>query len=99
MPKRKKKFGKGAIRGGNCKPGRSDTADQHIQPAVPRDLAAACAVVKRLSKKQLRQRLDRNTKKLKCAEKKVTATQKKLLTSKEHCKQLASLALERRKEG
>ena len=99
MPKRKKKFGKGAIRGGNCKSGRSDTADQHVQPAVPRDLAAACVVVKRLSKKQLQQRLDRNTKKLKCAEKKVTATQKKLLTTKEHCKQLASLALERQKEG
>jgi hypothetical protein len=62
-------------------------------------LAAACVVVKRLSKKQLQQRLDRNTKKLKCAEKKVTATQKKLLTTKEHCKQLASLALERQKEG
>ena len=53
MPKRKKKFGKGAIRGGNCKSGCSDTADQHVQPAVPRDLAAACVVVKRLSKKQL----------------------------------------------
>jgi hypothetical protein len=58
-----------------------------------------------LNKKQLQQRLDRNTKKLdrnpkklKCAEKKVTATQKKLLTTKEHCKQLASLALERRKD-
>ena len=58
-----------------------------------------------MNKKQLQQRLDRNTKKLdrntkklKYAEKKVTATQKKLLTTKEHCKQLASRALERRKD-
>jgi hypothetical protein len=62
-------------------------------------LAAACVVVKRLNKKQLQQRLDRNTKKLKCAEKKVTATQKKLLTAKEQCEQLACLALERQKYG
>jgi hypothetical protein len=99
MPKKKKKFGKGARRGGNRKSGRSDTADQHVEPAVPGDAVAACVVVKRLNKKQLQQRLDRNTKKLQFAEKKVTATQKKLLTTKEHCKQLASLALERRKEG
>ncbi len=100
MPKRKQKFGKGARRGGNCKSGWSDTADRHAEPAVPGDVAAACVVVKRLNKKQLQQRLDcNNTKKLKCAEKKVTATQKKLLTAKEHCKQLASLALEQQKDG
>ena len=99
MPKKKKKFGKGARRGGDRKSGRSDTADQHVEPAVPGDAVAACVVVKRLNKKQLQQRLDCNTKKLQFAEKKVTATQKKLLTTKEHCKQLASLALERQKEG
>ena len=106
MPKIKQKFGKGARRGGNRKSGWSDTVDRHVAPAVPRDAAPACVVVKRLTKKQLQQKLDRNTKKLHCAEKKVTATQrkvtanqKKLLTTKEHCKQLASLAREQRKEG
>ena len=101
----KQKFGKGARRGGNRKSGRLDTADQRVEPAVPGDAADASVVVKRLNKKQLQQRLDRNTKKLdrnpkklKCAEKKVTATQKKLLTTKEHCKQLASLALEQQKD-
>jgi hypothetical protein len=52
-----------------------------------------------MNKKQLQQRLDCNNKKLKCAEKKVTATQKKLIAAQAHCKQLASLALEQRKDG
>ncbi len=56
-------------------------------------------VVKRLNKKQLQQRLDCNTKKLKCAEKKVAATRKKLITTKEHCKQFASLAQDRQKDS
>ena len=33
MPNNKKKFGKGARRGGDRKSGRSDTADQHVEPA------------------------------------------------------------------
>jgi hypothetical protein len=52
-----------------------------------------------MNKKQLQQRLDCNNKKLKCAEKKVTATRKKLIAAQAHCKQLASLALEQRKDG
>ena len=56
-------------------------------------------VVKHLNKKQLQQRLDCNTKKLKCAEKKVTATRKKLFTAKEHCKQFASFAQEQQKDS
>ena len=105
MPKRKqKKFGKGATRGGDRKSGRFDTTVDRLAQG---DAATAgdhissdsAAVVKRLNKKQLQQRLDRNTKTLKSAERKVTSTQKKLLATKEHCKQLARLALERRKDA
>ncbi len=93
MPKRKRKFGKGATRGGDQKSSRSDaTVEWHAELAVPGYVAAAndpvisdsSAAVKRLNKKQLQQRLDRSTKRLKCAERKVTSTRKKLLTTKEH---------------
>jgi hypothetical protein len=108
MPKRKSKFGKGATRGGDRKSSRSDTTvERHAELAVPAYATAAgdpvisdsVAAVKRLNKRQLQQRLNRSPKKLKCAERKVTLTQKKLLTTKEHCKQLARLASERRKDA
>ena len=108
MPKRKSKFGKGATRGGDRKSSRSDTTvERHAELAVPAYATAAgdpvisdsVAAVKRLNKRQLQQRLNRSTKKLKCAERKVTSTRKKLLTTKEHCKQLARLASERRKDA
>jgi len=79
MPKRKSKFGKGATRGGNRKSGRSETVDQHAEPAAAAGDAVSsdsAVVVKCLNKKQLQQRLDRNTKKLKCAEKKMMANRK-----------------------
>ncbi len=50
-------------------------------------------------KKQLQQAFNCNNKKFKCAEKMVTATRKKLITAKAHCKMLASLALQQRKDG
>ena len=98
MPKRKSKFGKGATRGGNQKSSLSDTTvERQAELAVPVYATAAgdpvfsdlVAAVKRLNKRQLQQRLNRSTKKLKYAERKVTLTQKKLLTTNEHCKQLA----------
>ena len=79
MPKRKRKFGKGATQGGDQKSSRSDTTpnERHAELAVPGYAATAsdpvssdsAAVVKRLNKKQLQIRLSRNTNKLKCAEK------------------------------
>ena len=70
-------------------------------PATAGDAVSSdsVVVVKRLNKKQLQQKLDRNTKKLKCAEKKVTATRKKLLTTKEQCKQFASLVQDQQKDS
>ena len=103
MPKRKSKFGKGTTRGGNQKSSQSDTTvERHAELAVPAYPTAAgdpvfsdsVAAVKWLNKRQLQQRLNCSTKKLKCAERKVTLTRKKLLTTKEHCKQLARLASE-----
>ena len=109
MPKRKRKFGKGATRGGDQNSSRSDTTpvERHAELAVPGYAATAsdrvssdsAAVVKRLNKKQLQIRLSCNTNKLKCAEKLVRTTQKKLVTTKEHYKQLASLAQEKRKDS
>jgi hypothetical protein len=48
-----------------------------------------------MNKKQLQQKLNPIDKKLKCAEKTVTATRKKLIAAKAYCKMLASLALGR----
>jgi hypothetical protein len=108
MPKRKSKFGKGKTRGGNRKSSWSvTTVEWHAEPAVPAYAIAAgdsvisdsVAAVKRFNKRQLQQRLNRSTKKLKCAERKVTLTRKKLLTTKENCKHLARLASERWKDA
>lgn len=108
MPKRKSKFGKSATRGGNRKSSRSvTTVEWHAEPAVPAYVIAAgdpvisdsVAAVKWLHKRKLQQRLNHSTKKLKCAERKVTSTQKKLLTTKENCKQLARLASKQWKDA
>jgi hypothetical protein len=105
MPKRKRKFGKGATRGGDQKSCWSDRVDQHAVP-VPKNPATAdghvntdSVIVKLMNKKQLQQRLNCNNNKLMNAEKKVTATQQKLIAAKAHCKLLASLALEQCKDG
>jgi hypothetical protein len=54
---------------------------------------------KRMNKRQLLQKWNRLDMKLNCAEKNVTATQKKLIATKAHCEMLASLAKERRKDS
>ena len=79
MPKRKRKFGRGATRSGDQKSSRPNIVYQHAVP-VPRndnDNDNNDSVhAKRMNKKQLRQKLKRINKKLKCAEKTVTATRK-----------------------
>ena len=96
MPKRKCKFGRGATRGGDQKSSRPTIVYQHAIPGPRNDddnRSTDSVHAKQMNKKQLRQKLNRIDKMLKCAEKTVTATQKKLIAAKADCKMLASLAL------
>jgi hypothetical protein len=106
MPKRKRKFGKGARRGGDRKTSQSGTGDQLVFAAegdatadIQATVSATSVAVKQMNRKQLHRSLDWTTKKLKCAEMKEAKTVKKLTAAKAQCIVLAKLAQERRKEG
>ena len=109
MPKRKKKFGKGAKRGGDRKSCRQVDPSALVDPtalvnptalvAMERPTATAAVPVKRMNKKQLHRSLHCTTKKLICAKKKATTTAKKLSAAKAQCTTLAKIARDRRKES
>ena len=98
MPKRKRKFGRGATRGGDQKSSRPNIVYQHAVPVPHNDddnNSTQLVHAKWMNTKQLRQKLNRIGKKIKCAEKTVTATRKKLIAAEAYCKMLASLSLGR----
>jgi hypothetical protein len=106
MPKRKRKFGKGATRGGNQKSRQSGTVDQLVFAAeggaaadIQATVSATSVAIKPMNRKQLKSSLDWTTKKLKCAEKNEATTAKKLTAAKALCTVLAKLAQEQQKEG
>ncbi len=106
MPKRKRKFGKGATRGGDQKSCQSGTSDPLVFAAkgnatanIQATVSVTSVAVKPMNRKQLHRSLDWTTKKLKCAEKKEATTAKKLTAAKAQCTVLAKLTQERRKEG
>ena len=102
MPKRKRKFGRGATRGGDQKSSRPNIVYQHAVPVPCNDDdngSTHLVHAKWTNKKQLWQKLNRIDKKLKCTEKTVTATRKKMIATKAYCKMLASLALSTAYQG
>ncbi len=106
MPKRKRKFGKGATRGGDQKSCQSGTRDPLVFAAegdatadIQATVSATSVTVKPMKRTQLHRSLDWTTKKLKCAEKKEATTMKRLTAAKAQCTVLAKLAQERQKEG
>ncbi len=106
MPKRKRKFGKGATRGGDRKSCQSGTRDPLVFAAkgdaaanIQATVSATSVAVKPMNRKQLHRSLNWTTKKLKCAEKKEATTAKKLTATKAQCTVLAKFAQEWQKEG
>jgi hypothetical protein len=111
MPNRTRKFGKGATRDGNRKSSRPATVDHQVITRAPEDNANAgnhtsnnvatskLAPFKRMNKKELCRSLDSSTTKLKCSERKVETTTKKLYAANAQSTVLVKLAQEQRKEG
>jgi hypothetical protein len=106
MPKRKRKFGKGATRGGDQESCQSGTRDPLVFAAkcdaaanIQATVSATSVAVKPMNRKHLHHSLDWTTRKLKCTEKKEVTTAKKLTAAKAQCTVLAKLVQEWRKEG